>query len=100
MARKLEVTRTVEATKVVALCFNKTTAEAENLSFTVSGRYTVDDRKLAKQIVKLIDNPDLKFIEVVDVEDVSKLYGISLQTFLTYAVELDPKTRQPLSKND
>ena len=100
MARKLEITRTVEATKAVVLCFNKSIAEAENLSFTVSGRYTADDRKLAKQIVKLIDNPDLKFIEVVDVEDASKLYGISLQTFLTYAVELDPKTRQPLSEKD
>lgn len=96
MARKNEITRTVDATTVTILVFNKTTAEPENVYITVSGKYTdIDDRKLEKQILKNWGNDKLKFIEIVDLEDASKVYGISLDTFLEHAVELDPKTRQP-----
>lgn len=96
MARKYEITRTVDATKVTILVFNKTTAEPENVSIIVSGKYTdINDRKLEKLILKNWNNDEQKFIEIVDLSDVSKVYGISLETFLANAVELDPKTRQP-----
>ena len=97
MARKYEITRTVENTKVTALVFNKTTAEAEDLTFTVAGRYNVDDKKLAKLVEKMIVTPDLKFIEIVDAHSGNKCYGISINDFMEKAVELDPKTRQPIA---
>lgn len=97
MSRKYEITRTVENTTVTALVFNKTTAEAEDVSFTVAGRYNVDDKKLAKLVEKMIVTPDLKFIEVVDAHSDNKCYGITLNDFMANAVELDPKTRQPIS---
>ena len=97
MARKYEITRTVENTKVTALVFNKTTAEAEDLTFTVAGRYNVDDKKLAKLVEKMIVTPDLKFIEIVDAHSDNKCYGISINDFMEKAVELDPKTRQPIA---
>ncbi len=97
MARKYEITRTVENTKVTALVFNKTTAEAEDVTFTVAGRYDVDDKKLAKLVEKMIVSPDLKFIEVVDAHSDNKCYGITLNDFMANAVELDPKTRQPVA---
>lgn len=96
MARKYEVTRTIENTKFTVLVFNKTTAEAENLTFTVAGRYDVDDPKLARLAMKMIVAPELKFIEVVDAETDNKTYGITLNDFMEKAVELDPKTRQPV----
>ena len=96
MARKFDITRTVEATTVNCLCFNKITAEAQNIDITVSGKYTdITDRKLEKLILKLWTNTDLKFIEVVDLHDCSKLYGVTTEQFLAIATELDPKTRQP-----
>lgn len=98
MARKYEVTRTVENTKFTALVFNKITAEAENLTFTVAGRYNKDDTKLAKLAQKMIVTPDLKFIEVVDAVCDNKTYGITLNDFMANAVELDPKTRQPIAE--
>ena len=98
MARKYEVTRTVENTKFTALVFNKITGEAENLTFTVAGRYTANDNKLAKLAQKMIVTPDLKFIEVVDAVCDNKTYGITLNDFMSHAVELDPKTRQPIAE--
>lgn len=97
MARKYEITRTVENTKFTALVFNKTTAEAENLTLTVAGRYTADDPKLARLAQKMIVAPELKFIEVVDAISDNKCYGITLNDFMANAVELDPKTRQPIA---
>ena len=97
MARKYEITRTVENTTVTALVFNKTTAEAEDITFTVAGRYNIDDKKLAKLVEKMIVTPDLKFIEIVDAHFDNKCYGISINDFMEKAVELDPKTRQPIA---
>ena len=97
MARKFEITRTIEATKVNCLCFNRITAEAENISVIVSGKYTdPTDRKLEKHIVKNWNDPERKFIEIVDVTDSSKCYGCTTEQFLAIAEEIDPKTRQPL----
>ena len=97
MARKFEFTRTIEATKAIALCFNKTTGEAENKSVMVSGAYDTDSKKLEKLVAKHVENDNTKFIEIVDTEVITKVYGISLEDFMANAVELDPKTRQPIT---
>ena len=97
MARKYEVTRTIENTTATALVFDKTLAEAENVTITVAGRYTADDKKLAKLLNKMFENTDKKFIEVVDAVSANKTYGITLNDFMANAVELDPKTRQPVN---
>lgn len=98
MARKFEFTRTLDSTEVTALIFDKETAEAENRTYLVSGKYTVEDRKLAKRIQKIVeDDEDLKFIQIVDAQTKSALYGTTLDQFMEIAVELDPKTRQPLA---
>ena len=96
MARKYEVTRTIENTKANVLVFNKTTGEAENILLTVPGRYETDDPKLAKLITKSLATPDLLFIEVAEATTANKTYGITLNDFMEKAVELDPKTRQPI----
>lgn len=98
LPRKFEVTRTIESTKVTALVFNKETAEAEDVTFTVAGRYQLGDKKLDKIVAKKIVAPELKFIEVVDAVADNKMYGISLNDFMSHATELDPKTRQPFAE--
>lgn len=96
MARKYEVTRTIENTTAVALVFDKTLAEAENVTVTVPGRYNADDNKLAKIVNKMFEGTSKKFIEVVSATSANKTYGITLDDFMAHAVELDPKTRQPI----
>lgn len=96
MARKYEVTRTIENTQVSALVFNKTTAEAENITLTIAGRYDQDDPKLARLVQKSLVTPDLVFVEIVAATSANKTYGITLNDFMEKAVELDPKTRQPV----
>ena len=99
MARKYEFTRTLETTIVKALVFNKTTAEAETETLMVSGKYEIDDRKLAKRVEKLVEADDnYKFIQVADAEVKSALYGTTLDQFMKIAVQLDPQTRQPLAE--
>lgn len=101
MARKFDITRTVDATTVNCLCFNKITAEAENIPVIVSDKYTdPTDRKLEKQIVKNWSDSNRKFIEIVDVHDSSKCYGCTTEQFLSIATELDPKTRQPINNEE
>lgn len=101
MARKYDITRTIEATTVNCLCFNKNTAEAENVVVIVTGKYNdPTDRKLEKQIIKNWNDNDRKFIDIVDVHDSSKCYGCTTEQFLAIAKEIDPKTRQPITNED
>lgn len=99
MARKFEFTRTLETTKAVALVFNKYTGEAGNVTIRISGKYDLDDRKLAKRVQKEVETDDnLKFIEVVDVEVETALYGTTLEQFMSIATPLNPETRQPFAE--
>lgn len=96
MSRDFAITRTMETTVATAIVFNKISGEAENATFTVKGKYAIDDKKLAKLGEKYLNTDTIKFIEIVDVDVVSKLYGITVESFMTHAVELDPKTRKPI----
>ena len=90
------ITRTVEKTSVVALVFDKTTAEAGNVAVTLGRKFT-DDRAIERATRKVVEaDPNVKFIEVVDVKTQSVCLGISEEDFLAHAITLDPKTRKPI----
>ena len=55
---------------------------------------TPTDTEIEKQFN--IENPKCKFIKLDNVEITEKLYGLSEQKFLEYAVELDSETRKVL----
>lgn len=96
MAKKYPFTRTISKQNVIALCFNKETAEACNMSVTITPPITGPD-KLANAVSKKLDSDTIKFIEVVDVTVDEKVYGITLDNFMANAVELDPKTRKEIT---
>ena len=99
MARKFAFTRTLETTKAIALVFNKTSGEPENVTVFISGKYDLDDRKLAKRVQKEVETDDnLKFIDVVDVEVETALYGTTIEQFMSIATRLNPETRQPFAE--
>ena len=96
MARNYPFTRTISKQNVIALCFNKETAEACNMSVTIAPPIN-DPGKLSKAVAKKLDTDTIKFIEVVDVTVDEKIYGITLDNFMANAVELDPKTRNEIT---
>lgn len=97
MARKPMVTRTIKSTKCVVLCANVNTCEMENRVVNLARTYK-DEKKLRKALEELINNDELKFVHIVDKEEVETLYGMSEQCFMEHAKELDKDTRKELGE--
>ena len=96
MSKKFPFTRSISKQNVIALAFNKETAEPFNTSVTIAPPIA-DTKKLEKAVAAKVDTDTGKFIEIVDVTIDEKVYGITLDDFMAHAVELDPKTRSPLT---
>ena len=94
--KKYPFTRTISKQNVIALVFDKVTAEATNMNVTIAPVIN-DPKKLEKAVAEKLDNGQTKFIEIVDVAIDEKVYGLTLDAFMSNAVELDPKTRKPLT---
>lgn len=94
--KKYPFTRTISKQNVVCLVFDKETAEASNATVVISPVIT-DTKKLEKAVVAKLDNEKTKFIKIVDITLDEKVYGLTLESFMAAAVELDPKTRKPLT---
>ena len=93
--KKYPFTRTISKQNVVALVFDKETAEATNTSVIISPVIT-DTKKLEKAVAEKLNKDNTVFIEIVDVTVDEKVYGLTLDAFMANAVELDPKTRKPI----
>ena len=91
------VTRTLKTTKCVVLCANVVSCEMEN-KVVVLPRTFKDEKKLRKSIEELVNTDELKFVHVVDKTEVETLYGMTEQTFMEHAIELDAETRRPLGE--
>ena len=96
MSKKFPFTRSISKQNVIALAFNKETAEPFNTSVTIAPPIA-DTKRLEKAVAAKVDSATVKFIEIVDVTVDEKVYGITLEDFMSHAVELDPKTRSPLT---
>jgi len=96
--KKYPFTRTISSQRVTVLAFDKVNAEAFNMSVTISPVIT-DPAKLEKAVAAKVDNDTTKLIEIVNTETTEKVYGLTLEAFMANAVELDPKTRKPLTAN-
>lgn len=94
--KKYPFTRTISKQNVIALVFDKETAEATNMNVTIAPVIN-DTKKLEKAVAEKLDNEKTKFIEIVDVSVDEKVYGLTLDAFMSNAVELDPKTRKPIT---
>ena len=96
MSKKFPFTRSISKQNVIALAFNKETAEPFNTFVTIAPPIA-DTKKLEKAVAAEIDSDTVKFIEIVGITVDEKVYGITLEDFMSHAVELDPKTRSPLT---
>lgn len=84
MARKRMITRTVKGTKYITLCLNTETCEPFNKE-VVMGEVFKSPEKRDNALRKMIDTEIVKFVSVVDTEEVETLYGMDESMFIAYA---------------
>lgn len=92
MRKEKMITRTIKVTKYEVTYFDLEINEVRADELETIG--TPTDKEIEKQFN--IENPKCKFIKLDNVEITEKLYGLSEQKFLEYAVELDVETRKVL----
>ena len=93
MAREPMVTRTITATKIVALCLNIETAEPFNKEVTISGTFK-DEKAMMKAAEKLMNTETEKCVHIVSSEEIETLYGMTEQEFIQKAKVLPPRPKK------
>lgn len=97
MARERQVTRTINAIEVTAICMNIKDMTPSEKTLSLTGDTPTNDQAL-KQLKKLYETDSFKVVAVKDIKVTEKLYGMTEVDFLKYAVELDTETRKPIEK--
>ena len=88
MARTVKMfTREITTTSAVCMVVNTEAAQVENKSFNLSIE-TTDKEQALKALMKIVT--------VISLEQTTKMYGCTVEQFLSVAKELDPETRKPL----
>lgn len=93
MARVPMVTRTITATKIVALCLNIETAEPFNKEVTISGAFK-GKKDMMKAAEKLLNTETEKVVHIVFSEEIETLYGMTEQEFIQKAQVLPPREKK------
>ena len=93
MARVPMVTRTITATKIIALCLNIETAEPFNKEVTISGTFK-DEKSMMKAAEKLLNTETEKAVHIVSSEEIETLYGMTEQEFIQKAQVLPPREKK------
>ena len=90
------ITRTVVGTQLTAKVVNKETDEITNKSLILDTKLTAEDSAKAIRLASKTVSADEVVISVSDFTFVEKLYGVSVEDFMSVAKELDPATRKPI----
>ena len=98
MARVPMITRTIKTTKVNVLCLQLDSVEPFNKDIVIPRTFK-DEKKLFNKVQELVNDDNVKAVHIVDVKEIETLYGMSEQTFIDNAIELDPETRKALDND-
>lgn len=90
MARTPMVTRTIETTKVVALCVDVVEQKPYEAEFILSGTYK-DGKSLMKALEKVANDETHKVVHVKSADVLETLYGMTEQEFISSAKVLPPR---------
>ena len=90
MKKQKMVTRTIKVTRYEVTYFDLEINEVRGDVLETVG--TPTDKEIEKQFNA--ENPTCKFIKLDNVEVTEKLYGLSEDKFLEYAVELDENRKE------
>lgn len=88
------VTRTIVGTEVTLLALDTVSAEPQNVTYTLSGKFK-DSKALLKAVQRKFDTDTFKHVTVVSTSAVNQLYGMDESDFIAHAVKLDDN-RQPI----
>lgn len=91
MARTPMVTRTIQTTKVVALCVNISSAQTSEKEYVLPGTFK-DDLHILKALAKLVNDDNNKVVHIIHAEVYETLYGMSENDFIANAKVLPPRT--------
>ena len=97
MSRERQVTRTINAIEVTAICMDIETLTPCDKVLSLTGDTPTNEQAL-KQLKKLYETDSFKVVAVKGIKVTEKLYGMTEVDFLKYAVELDTETRKPIEK--
>ena len=95
MARVPMVTRTIQTTKVVALCVDISTSQTSEKEYILPGTYK-DDLHTLKALAKLANDDNNKVVHIKHAEVYNTLYGMSENDFIANAKVLPPRTVKEL----
>lgn len=90
------ITRTVFGTKVTAKVIDKNTDEVKEYA-TVLSKVAETEKDATKLLAKVLPE-ELVIIKINSFEKVEKLYGVTVDQFMSMAVELDSETRKPINQ--
>lgn len=88
------ITRTIVGTEVTLLALDTVSAEPQNVTYTLSGKFK-DRNALLKAVQRKFDTDTLKHVSVVSTSAVNQLYGMDESDFIAHAVKLDDN-RKPI----
>ncbi len=91
MARTPMVTRTIQTTKVNALCLDIVEQKPFEREYILSGTYK-DNKHLMKALETVANDDTHKVVHVKSSEIVETLYGMTEQEFISYAKVLPPRS--------
>lgn len=90
MARVPRVTRTIQTTKVNALCVDVEEQKTFEGEYILSGTYK-DEKHLFKALEKVANDEIHRVAHILHSEVIETLYGMSEQDFIKYAKPLPPR---------
>ena len=89
------ITREFKVTTGSVLVVDLTTQETQTKTFFLTGSYESGEAIL-KSVKAQITDETIVPVTILDYSTDTKLYGLSEDTFISLAVELDKETRKPL----
>lgn len=87
------ITRTIKNTSVLVKVYDLDRDEITSTWLDITGNISNDD-ELVKACENRLKGSDYKLLKVVDKIVTEKLYGMSENQFMLYAVELEPRTKE------
>ena len=93
--REKFITRTITEVIYTVMTVNVIESKVENRSFYLYD--DLNDDKALKVLQKTYEHESMKIVSIIDKKVREKLYGMTEDTFVTHAVELDPTTRKPIA---
>lgn len=91
MARIPMVTRTIKETVASVMHVNVSTASVDYADYRVAGTFD-NNEALMKYLKKNYETEEIKLVNIVNVDTVENLYGMTEAEFMSLAKVLPPRT--------